>query len=309
MAGKLTRLRLNQGIAGVFYIMHNIAQEIGAFEQEGLEIQTSTSELGAQVGLLDRGEVDLTIGGPMRTLRLQANEGKLLVNFCSAVRASPWMLLGRTREPELTPNRLVGKNVIDFKEAPTPILCLRYWLRQGGVQPEQVHFRNDLSMPDAVTAFLAGEGDYLLHSLHSVQPLLDSGQAHVALDLATALGGIPWSTYYATPATMAAKREELDAFTRAIYRAERWLHGHGAAEVARLVGKYYPHFDEGTLTRAIAYYQGNEIWPRDPLVPREDIDRFQDVLFDSGWISRRVPYEDQVDTGFAERAVKALGSA
>jgi NitT/TauT family transport system substrate-binding protein len=302
-----TRLRLNQGIAGVFYLAHNLAEALGTFADEGIEVEVSTSVLGAPIGLLGKGQADLVIGGPMRTLRLEANENTRLINFCSSVRASPWLLFARRPDPDFALDQLVGATVIDFNEAPTPLMSLRYLLRRAGVNPGAVSFNSDLSMTEGVAAFEADKADYLLHSLHTAQLLVDRGKAHAVTDLAAALGPVPWSTYFTLPEIIEQRREDLDAFTRAIYRAQRWLQASPAKEVVRLAAPFYPDFDEVMLTRIIGYYLGNGIWPADPLVPREDIDRFQDVLFDVGWIARRVPYENQVDTGFAERAIAAVG--
>ncbi len=302
-----TRLRLNQGIAGVFYLAHNLAEALGTFADEGLEVEVSTSVLGAPIGLLGMGEADLVIGGPMRTLRLEANENTRLINFCSSVRASPWLLFGRRPDPGFTLDQLVGARVIDFIEAPTPLMSLRYLLRQAGINPGAVSFITDLSMTEGVAAFEAGRADYLLHSLHTAQPLVDRGKAHPVMDLAVTLGPVPWSTYFTLPEIIESRRDDLDAFTRAIYRAQRWLRASPAKEIVRLAAPFYPDFNQAMLTRIVTHYLGNGIWPADPLVPREDLDRFQTVLFDVGWIAKRVPYENQVDTGFAERAIAAVG--
>src|SRR4051812_45276727 len=106
-----TRLRLNQGIAGIFYLSHVVAEALGSFADEGLEVELSTSTLGAPIGLLGAGEADLVIGGPMRTLRLEANENTRLINFCSSVRASPWLLLGRQPDTGFVLDQLVGATV------------------------------------------------------------------------------------------------------------------------------------------------------------------------------------------------------
>src|SRR5262245_61512965 len=209
-----TRLRLNQGIAGIFYLSHVVAEGLGSFADEGLEVEVSTSALGAPIGLLSMGEADLLIGGPMRTLRLEANENTRLINFCSSVRASPWLLLGRGPDPGFDLGQLVGAAVIDFIEAPTPLMSLRYLLRRAGINPGAVRFITNLSMTEGVAAFAAGEGDYILHSLHTAQTLLDSGKAHPVVDLATTLGPVPWSTYFTLPEIIDARREDLDSFTR-----------------------------------------------------------------------------------------------
>jgi NitT/TauT family transport system substrate-binding protein len=305
----MAHLRMNQGVAAIFYLPHVVAQEIGAFGVEGLTVEFMTSFYGRQWGLLERGEADLTIGGPMRTMRRQSEEGKRAVNFCAAVRANPWFLVGRRPEPGFTFANLVGRTVIDFADAETPGLCFRWLLQQHGIGEDQVTLLRGLGTAREVEAFRAGHGDYLMHALHTAAPLVAAGHGHLVQDLATPTGPIPWSAYAALPETIAARRAELEAFTRAIGRALRWIAGRPAAEIAARVIRHFPSFTPPVLADTIGRYQALGIWPRDPLLPRADYERFRAILLATGWISRPVPYEDQVDPTFAEQAIAALGLA
>lgn len=305
----MVHLRMNQGVAGVFYLPHFVALEIGAFRDEGLAVELITSFYGRQWPLLERGEADLTIGGPMRTLHLQAEEGKRGVNFCAAVRANPWYLVARQPEPDFTFASLVGRTVIDFHDAETPGLCFTWLLRQHGIGPDQVTLLRGLGAQREIEAFRAGQGDYLMHSLHTAMPLAAAGEGFLVQELATPTGPVPWSAYAALPDTLRTRRAELEAFTRGIGRALRAITAWPAAELAALVARQYQTFDLPVLAEAIGRYQALRLWPRDPLLPRADLEHFQDILLAAGWISHRVPYEDQVDTSFAQQAIAALGPA
>lgn len=305
----MAHLRLNQGVAGVFYLPHFVARELDTFRDEGLTVEILTSFYGRQWPMLESGGADLTIGGPMRTMRLQAEEGKRLVNFCAAVRANPWYLVGRRPEPRFAWADLVGRTVIDFADAETPALCFRWLLQQHGIGPDQVTLLRGLGTAAELAAFRGGQGDYLMHSLHTAAPLAAAGEGTLIQELATPTGPVPWSAYAALPATLAARRAELEAFTRAITRALRWLATHPAGEVATLVARHYPAFTTPVLADAIGRYQATGLWPRDPLVPRADLEHFRTILLATGWLPRSVPYEDQVDPSFAAQAVAALGPA
>lgn len=303
----MARLRLNQGAAAIFYLPHFAAQELGAFRDEGLTVEFVTSAYGQQWSVLAGGGADLTVGGPMRTMRLQAEEGKRLVNFCGAVRANPWYLVGRRPDPPFSWSSLVGRTVIEFADAEPPGLCFRWLLRQRGIGLDRVKWLRGLGTSREVEAFGAGQGDYLLHSLHTAAPLVARGQGTLVQELATPTGPVPWSAYAAFPATLRARRAELEAFTRAITRALCWIAAHPAREAAALVSRYLPDFTEPVLADAIDRYQGLGLWPRDPMIPRADFEHLRSILLMTGWLPRPVPYEDQVDTTFAEDAKAAVG--
>lgn len=301
----MARLRLKQSVAAVFFLPHYVAQELGAFRDQGLTVDLTTSFYGQQWAALESGEADLTAGGPMRTMWLQAREGHRMVNFCLAARANPWYLVGRN--PSFAWPALVGGTVIDFSDSPTPRHCFLWVLQQQGIRADQVTLLSGLGTAREVEAFRAGQGDYLLHSLHTAAPLVVRGVGVLAQELATPTGPVPFSAYATLPAILSSKEAELEAFVRGIARALRWIAAHPAEDLARLVAHHFPDFTRPVLADAIARYQALNLWPIDPLIPQADFEHFRSILLATGWLPRPVPYEDQVDTSLAARATSALG--
>jgi len=286
--------------ARIYYLVHFVAQELGLFRGPALHVEFVDGGEG-QVLILERGGADLSIGGPMMTMRLQANEGKRLVCFCSAVRANVWFLVGRTPEARFQWENLIGRTVIDFADAPTPGLCFRWLLRHHGIQPGQVKLMEGLGTRREIDTFLGGGGDYLLHSLHTVGPLVHSGDLTLIQELATPTGPIPWSAYIALPALVEQRRADFAAFTRGIANALRWIHSSSAADVGTMVARFYPSFTLPALIESIERYKKLQIWPTDPRIPRSEFEHYRDILLETGWIQRPVPYEDQVDTRLADQ--------
>jgi NitT/TauT family transport system substrate-binding protein len=300
-------LRLNQGSAVVFYLPHYIGLELGLFRKEGLEVEVVTSAYGQQWSVLERGEADVTIGGPMRTLWLHARQGKELTNFCAAVRTTPWYLVGRRAEPSFSLDRLVGKTVVEFSAAETPGLCFRWALQQAGIREQDVRRVTGLGTSAELAAFQTGQGDYLLHPLDTAAPLVDAGQGHLVLDLASLTGAIPWSTYAAQPALLKDRGEELIGFTRVIGTALRWLNEQPAADIATLSARYFEGYPRHVLEGIIQRYQELRIWPVSPVIERADFEHFCAMLVSTGWLPYVVPYGDQVDEAIAMKALDPAG--
>lgn len=302
----MAHLRMGQSLAAVFYLPHLVAQELGAFRDEGLTVEFVTS-FGQQWALLERGVVDLAIGGPTRNMELQAREGRRIVNFCAALQANTWFLIGRRPALDFTWADLVGRTVIGFADAPQGT-CLRWLLLQHGIGLGQVTLIGGLDTARELEAFRAGQGDYLLHSLHTAAPLVATGEAAVIRELATPTEPVPWSLYATLPDVARTRRAELEAFTRAIARALRWVAAEQASSVAALLVHYFPDWTLASLTDVIGTYKPLNIWPRDPLIPRAEWEHYNEILLATGWLPRPVAYEDQVDASFAEQAMAALNS-
>ena len=300
----MAHLRLAQSVAAVFYLPHLIAQEIGAFRDEGLTIEFVTS-FGQQWALLQSGAADIAIGGRTLTTALAARDGTRNVNFCGALRANTWFVLGR---PPATPFKwtdLASRTVIGLADFPQGI-CLRWVLLQHNVDPRQMTLRSGRDTAGELAAFRAGEGDYLLHSLHTAAPLVAAGEAVLLQELATPTGFVPWSTYAARPAVLRSRRPEFEAFTRAIGRALRWIAAAPPAAVAARLVRYFPEWSLAQLADVVGTYQPLGLWPRDPLIPRADWEHYNTIYEAAGAPSLAVRYDDYVDAGLAEKAMTGL---
>ncbi len=169
----MAHLKLAQSVAAVFYLPHLIAQEMGAFRDEGLTVEFVTS-FGQQWALLQGGAVDVAIGGRTLNMALEAGDGSRNVNFCAALRGNTWFVIGRPGSPAFDWSDLAGRTVIGLPNFPQGI-CLRWILLQHGIDPQRVTLRSGRDTDSELEAFRAGEGDYLLHSLHTAAPLVAAG--------------------------------------------------------------------------------------------------------------------------------------
>jgi NitT/TauT family transport system substrate-binding protein len=89
----------------------------------------------------------------------------------------------------------------------------------------------------------------------------------------------------------------------AIHRTQKWIHACSAAELAATVSPFFPALASGVLTGAIARYQAQGVWGRDPFLPEDGFDRLQNSLVSSGFTRRPVPYTACVDNRFARQVL------
>lgn len=302
----MAHLRLGLSVAVVFYLPHLIAQRLGAFRDEGVTVEFVTS-YGQQWALLQSGAVDVAIGGRTLANSLDADSGSRNVIFCGALRANPWFVIGRPATRPFEWNDLVGKTLLGLPDFPQAI-CLRWILLQHGIDAQQVTVRSCGDMDAELRAFRAGEGDYLLHSLHSAAPMIAAGEAMLLQELATPTGFVPWSIYAARLDVMRKRRAEFEAFTRAIAKALRWIATSPAEAVAALLAPYYPEWTHASLTGLIATYQPLGIWPADPLIPRAEWEHYNAIYQATGLEKLSVRYDDYVDSSLAEQANASMGN-
>lgn len=291
----------------LYYAPHFVAVHRGSFADEGLDVKTETAagKRTTVTSLLD-GSVEVSLGGIMRSLALADGDGRRLPHFAEVNSRNGFFLLSRAPRPRFAWSDLEGKEVISFAEAPTPWQSMLTVLRREGVDPARVRFTRDLLTADAVAAFRAGRGDFLEQGQPATEELLASGEAVLVASMGEAAGPVPFSSYMTTPAFLDKERPVVERFTRALYRAQRWMAGAPAAEIASVIAPAFPGIVPDIRERVVERYLRQGTWARDPLLRRAGYEYLQRILLDGGFIRRPHPYADLIDTTVAEAAMAAV---
>lgn len=298
-------LRIVQRFYHLFYAPQFVLMHLGVLEHEDLRVELSTATSAAEVNeKLLTGEAEIGLGGPIRTLEMaeQRCPGRL-ISFIEVNSRNGFFLLSREPQPQFQWSDLVGRRLILFAEAPTPWLCLQHVLRRHGVDPASVQVRPGLPTAEAVAAFLRGEAEYLEQSQPVTESLVSSGQAALVAAEGEAVGAVPFSAYLTTPAFAASRADVLLRFTRAVYRAQQWLAQCSAEALSQLIAPSFPDIAPALRTRILERYVRQHTWAPDPLLRQEGFEYLQEILLGAGFITRRYPYSDHVNTEFARAAM------
>jgi NitT/TauT family transport system substrate-binding protein len=288
-----------------FYAPLAAGVALGHFRDEGLDVSSTPAAAfgkGTIPALLD-GDIEISLGGLMRSFELADRSGPIVVHFAEVCSRNGFFLLSRTPRPAFRWPDLIGGTVLSFAEAPTPWQCMLTVLRRHGVDPQAVRIERERPAPDAVSAFLAGHGDFLEQPQPVVEQLIADGAAHLVASMGEATGPVPFTSYMTTPAFLAREPDVMRAFTRAVYRTQRWLAGNRAPAIAAAIAPAFPETKPAILEGAVARYHGQGTWARDPLLRREGYDYLEEILLAGGFIGRRARYEDLVDTAVARQVM------
>ena len=286
-----------------FYAPLPAGVALGHFADVGLDVTAvPAATFGkATVPALLEGDIEISLGGLMRSFELAGRTGQIVVHFAEVCSRSGFFLLSREPRPAFRWTDLVGKTVLSFAEAPTPWQCMLTVLRRNGVDPAQVQIQRELPGPEAVAAFRAGRADFLEQPQPVIEELLAADAGHLVASMGEATGPVPFTSYMATPALIEREPDLVLRFTSAVYRTQRWLVQHTPPEVAKVIAPAFPGTRPEILERAAARYHGQGTWSHDPLLRREGYDYLERILLDGGFIARGQRYEDLVNTDFARR--------
>lgn len=288
-----------------FYAPLAAGVALGHFAEAGLDITAVPAAVFGKApmsALLD-GDIQISLGGLMRSFDLAGRTGRFVVHFAEVCSRNGFFLLGRAPRPDFTWRDLVGKTVISFAEAPTPWQCMLTVLRRNGIDPERVRIERELPAPEAIAAFLAGRGDFLEQPQPAVERLIAAGAGHLVASMGEATGPVPFTSYMTTPEFLEREPETVLRFTRAVYRTQRWLAGHGAPEIAKAIEPAFADTEPPLLERAVARYLAQGTWARDPLLRRAGYHYLEQILLAGAFIDQHQRYEELVNTDFARRVM------
>jgi NitT/TauT family transport system substrate-binding protein len=249
------------GIEKIIYLPVKLAQQLGYFEGEGLEVELRSEWSGVNgADVLLVGGVQGVVGFYDHTIYMQA-KGKAVVSVIQFSQAPG--------EVELVATNLQGpvRSLADLKGRALGVTGLgsstqflsRYLVLSSGLKLNQVSF-----IPVGTgDAFIAAMSHGTIQAGMTTEPtasrLLNSGQARVLVDLRTpedtakALGGAyPASCLYMQTAWVNRHRPEVQKLVNALVRALRYIQSHTASEIAAQVPPEFYVGDRATYVKALA---------------------------------------------------------
>ena len=303
----LTPVRLNEVVHSVFYAPQYVALELGFFEEEGLDVSVAIGN-GADKSMtaLLSDSADIALLGTEAGLYVYA-EGKedYPKAFAQLTQRAGNFLVSRAEEPDFQWTDLKGKSVIGGRLGGMPELVLEYVVKENGMTiGEDMEIINNIDFSSTAGAFTGNVGDYTVEFEPVATSLEQSGTGHIVASLGEASGFIPYTVYMARDAFMKDHPEIVEAFTRAIYRGQTWVAEHTSEEIAEVVLPQFPDSDAETLTTIIERYKAQDTWKNDPAFSEEGFQLLQEIMMEGGELSELVPFEDLVDTTYAEKVIK-----
>ena len=302
----LTPVRLNEVVHSVFYAPQYVAQELGFFEEEGLEVTVAIGN-GADKSMtaLLSDSADIALLGTEAGIYVY-NEGKedYPKAFAQLTQRAGNFLVSRIEEPDFEWIDLKGKSVIGGRLGGMPELVLEYVIKENGMTiGEDMEIINNIDFSSTAGAFTGNVGDYTVEFEPVATTLEQNGSGHIVASLGEASGYVPYTVYMAQDAFMSEHPEVIEAFTRAIYRGQQWVETHTSAEIAEVILPQFTESDVETLTTIIERYKAQDTWKTDPVFSEEGFALIQDIMEQGGELNSRVPFDNLVRNEFAKKVI------
>ncbi len=231
-----------------YYLPLTIAEQLGHFRQEGLNVEIvdfagGSAALRAVVG----GSADVVSGAYEHTINLQS-KGQMFTAFVLQGRAPQIVLAVSTKTmPDYKSIAdLKGKKIGVTAPGSSTNMMANYVLARGGLKPSDVSFVGVGAAKGALSAILAGQVDAIANLDPVISMLQQQGAIKVVSDTRTlketeaVFGGpMPAGCLYAPRAFVERNPNTVQALTNAMVRALKWLQAAGPSDIVKTVPESY----------------------------------------------------------------------
>jgi NitT/TauT family transport system substrate-binding protein len=303
-------VKLNEVLRSLFYAPEYVALRIGAFEQEGIKIAGPKTTWGVQATTTEivSGNSNIALMGPEAAgLTQEASPDRRLVNFALITNADGSFILSKNPMPSFTIADLKGKTIVTAGKGSTPALVLVDLIKKAGLDPNKdVTIRNIPVSANIIPSYLEANTSFAQAFEPMVVQAVAENRGHRVASVAALAGSMPYTAFMAPASYIEKNPAVIQAFTNAVYRALIWTNAHSPQEIAALIAPDFKDVPVATIEAVIAEYKKVKIWPTDPLLRPEGMDRMMALMVDGGILKQRFPYNQVVDPSFAQKAMQTI---
>jgi len=249
--GKPEKSKVTIAVGGknlFYYLPLTIAEKLGYFKDEGLDVEIVDFAGGAKaLQAVVGGSADVVSGAFEHTISLQA-KGQHYKEFVLQGRAPQIVLLvsNKTMPNYKSVADLKGKKIGVTAPGSSTNMMANFVLAKAGLKPSDVSFIGVGASAGAVAAMRSGQIDAMANLDPVVSMLTTKNDARIASDTRTLKdtqavfgGNMPSGCLYASDDFISKNPNTTQALANAMVRALKWLQKAGPSDIVKTVPESY----------------------------------------------------------------------
>ncbi len=299
----VTKLRINEVTHSVFYAPLYLAESLGYFEEENIEIEL-TNGGGADnvMAAVLSGDSDIGFCGPEAALYvLVGGSSDVPTVIGQLTKRDGSFLVSRTPEPDFKWENLKGKEILAGRKGGVPAMTFEYVLNNNGLTDgKDLTLNYDVAFNLMVSAFEAGTADYCTMFDPTAYEYEAAGKGYVVASVGEASGEVPYTCFIAKNSWIEKNESAVKGFLRAVTKAVKYVNETPAATIAPYLTSYFEGVSEDSLAASVERYLAIDAWRNELSMTEDSFNRLQDIIENAGELSRRATLDELVENTYAK---------
>ena len=300
----LKKLKVSEVTHSIFYAPMYLADSLGYFEAEGIEIElTNAGGADNVMAAVLSGNADIGFCGPEAALYvLVGGSTDVPKVFGQLTKKDGSFLVSRTAQPDFEWTDLRGKEILAGRKGGVPAMTFEYILGQYGMQDGvDVNLNYDVAFNLMTSAFEAGTADYCTMFDPVAYEYEAAGKGYVVASVGEASGEVPYTCYMAKDSWLQKNADLAEGFIRAIMKAIKYVNTTPAATVAPYLVEHFTGTSVQSLAASVERYKAIDSWRAEMTITEESFNRLQDIIEGAGELQRRASLTELVDNRYAQK--------
>ncbi|MBU9721040.1 ABC transporter substrate-binding protein [Bacillus alkalicola] len=295
-----TEVRLAEVTRSIFYAPQYVALSQGFFEEEGLDVELTTTWGGdtTMTTLLSDG-ADVALVGAETSIYVYAQEANdPAINFAQLTQTDGTFLVSREPIEDFEWDDLKGSTFLGQRAGGMPQMVGEYVLKQNGIDPHEdlEELIQNIDFGNIPSAFASGTGDFVQLFEPQATQFEEDGLGYIIDSFGTQSGNIPYTVYMAKESYLNDNEETVEKFTRAIQKAQVWVQEQPADVVAEAIADYFEDTSLEVIEQVVERYRDQGSYAETPLLQEEAWYLLQEIMNEAGELPQEISYEELVNT-------------
>ena len=300
---ELTKVKVAEVTHSVFYAPQYVADALGYFEEEGLDVELILTPGADKVtAAVLSGDVQIGFCGSEATIYVY-NQGEkdYLMTFAGLTKRDGSFLVSRKKYDNFTLDELKGSYIIGGRKGGMPEMTLEWALSQNGINPkEDLTIDTSIAFAAMSGAFIGGTGDFVSLFEPNALQLEKQDLGYVVASIGELGGTVPYTAYNAKKSYIEKNPEIIKGFTKAIQKGIDYVHSHSDEEVANVILNHFPDTSLNDLINIVKRYREIDSWYTTTYISKEDFDHIQEIMENAKELDTRVPFDKLVTNEYAK---------
>ncbi|MDE7330274.1 MAG: ABC transporter substrate-binding protein [Clostridia bacterium] len=299
------KIRINEVTHSVFYAPLYLAEALGYFEEEGVEIElTNGGGADSTMAAVISGSADVGFCGPEAAIYVNLGGSKDAPKvFGQLTKRDGSFLVGRTAEPDFEWSNLEGKEILAGRRGGVPAMTFEYVLKTNNVSCE---LNYDVEFSTMTAAFEGGVADYCTMFEPTASEYQKQGKGFIVASVGQKSGEIPYTCFAAKESYIKNHGDKVEKLLRAVTKAVKYVNETDSATVAGYLTPYFTGTSKESIQVSLESYKAIDAWVTNMAMKESAFNKLQDVIELAGELEQRVAFSSIVVTETADKVYKEV---